>query len=221
MPLPNDLPELLIKKDNPLFKINTISTGVKKLDIILEGGLETSNSYLFYGNLDHIRILLMQLIDFNKDIKIMYLTTDFPYVKVIELAKKMYFEIGHCMFVDMYSIGKQTPRVIYVSSHEIEKLKEVIKTYMLSLEKKFVLIVDNLEGLKQAVGEENLMNLVKFLYVGVKDFDGVVIYISSSNLFSFHQGIDVTFNLTGNEIKNEDLPCEINYKVQESGIEIT
>ncbi|MEM5777441.1 MAG: ATPase domain-containing protein [Candidatus Aenigmatarchaeota archaeon] len=220
MPLPYDLPPFNLNKENPILHLDAISTGIYRLDLILEGGLKKGNSYLLYGSLDHIRILMLQLIDANENIKIIYLTTDFPYIKLLELGSKLYLNLNHCIFIDMYAKGTESQKVIYISPHETEKLKEIIKSFMLSLENKFVLIVDNLDGLKQLVDEQVLIELIKFFYVGIKDFNCVVIYLSQTDFFITHQAIDYTYQLNGSQIKSESLPCEINYRLEESGIEI-
>lgn len=220
MPLPYDLPAFNLNEENPILQLDAINTGIHRLDVILEGGLKKGNSYLFYGNLEHLRILMLQLIDANENIKILYLTTDFPYIKILELGSKLYLNLNHCIFIDMYAKGSESQKVIYISAHETEKLKEIIKSFMLSLENKFLLIVDNLDGLKQLVVEKELVDLIKFFYVGIKDFNCVVIYLSHNDFFITHQAIDFSYHFNGSQIKSESLPCEINYRLEESGIEI-
>ena len=221
MPLPDDLPPLQIDPNNPIHRTDRVKTGIAKLDNVLEGGLRMGYSYLVYGNLEDMRVFSWHLIEANNTKKTLYLTTEIPQTKLVQSAHEKYMNITSCFFIDMFTGGISSGNVIYMSLGELKNLKNIFKGLHSHYNKNFRVMIDNLDYMVN-FGEDGVADeFIRSQFIEVKNFNSMVLVFAKKPNEDLRESFDAYIQFTGSSIIMPDIEIPINYKITDTGIEIT
>ncbi len=220
MPLPKDLPELKVYEENPLLWKDRCKTGIEKLDILLEGGLKNGNVYMVKGPLNTSRIFAWHFCEANSQKKTIYITSQLPYQKIAQLAEEKYISLENTSFIDFFSYGKPTQKVVYMTLQELPTLKDILKGIHSSYGKDLMLVLDNLDHLFIHANEEEVVNLTKSIYIGTKNFGGTTLLLGEKNLQTIENEIDEIITITQETIYIPEIDIPLRYAIHETGIDI-